>query len=174
MATVAEKIIASLPKNLFGPKAQAALRLIIAALSGERIHVYDSWHVSGGWKTLRSADGADDAFRALKAAGVPVVTGNDAPRGLYRGEKVHVYSGSHYNGRRRELHNTAGVSQAELIIEKTGIKILRGNDAPRGGELGKYISLPRRNLRIAAQITELYDELYASVRANSKWGTKND
>ena len=93
---------------------------------------------------------------------------------LYRGEKVHVYSGSHFNGRRRELHNTAGVSQAELIIEKTGIKILRGNDAPRGGELGKYISLPRRNLRIAAQLTELYDELYASVRANSKWGTKND
>lgn len=49
MATVAEKIIASLPKKL------------------------------SGWKTLRSADGADDAFRALKAAGVPVVTGNDAP-----------------------------------------------------------------------------------------------
>lgn len=93
---------------------------------------------------------------------------------LYRGERVHVYSGSHFNGRKRELHNTAGVSQAELIIEKTGIKIQRGNDAPRGGELGKYISLPRKNLRIAAQITELYDELYASVRASSKWGTKND
>lgn len=66
MATVAEKIIASLPKKISGPKAQAALRLIIAALSGERVHFYDSWHVSGGWKTLRSADGADDAFRALR------------------------------------------------------------------------------------------------------------
>lgn len=83
---------------------------------------------------------------------------------LYRGERVHVYSGSHYNGRRRELHNTAGVSQAELIIEKTGIKIQRGNDAPRGGELGKYISLPRRNLRIAAQVMVIFGEFYASVR----------
>ena len=79
--TIAEKIIASLPKKLSGPKAQAALVLIISALSGERVHFYDSWHVSGGWKTLRSADGADDAFRALRSAGVPVVTGNDAPRG---------------------------------------------------------------------------------------------
>ena len=79
MATVAEKIIASLPKKLSGPKAQAALRLIISALSGERVHVYDSWHVSGGWKTLRSADGADDAFRALKAAGVPRPAGTPAP-----------------------------------------------------------------------------------------------
>ena len=86
MATVAEKIIASLPKNLFGPKAQAALRRIISALSGERVHFYDAWHVSGGWKTLRSADGADDAFRALRSAGVPVVTGNDAPRGGKTGE----------------------------------------------------------------------------------------
>lgn len=83
---------------------------------------------------------------------------------LYRGEKVHVYSGSHFNGRRRELHNTAGVSQAEAIIEKTGIRIQRGNDAPRGGELGKYISLPRRNLRIAAQVMEIFRELYASAR----------
>ena len=103
---------------------------------------------------------------------------------LYRGEKVHVYSGSHFNGRKRELHNTAGVSQAELIIEKTGIRIQRGNDAPRGGELGKYIALPRKNLRIAAQIMEIFGELYASVRgypcslydeygrenSGSKWG----
>ena len=102
---------------------------------------------------------------------------------LYRGERVHVYSGSHFNGRKRELHNTAGVSQAEAIIEKTGIRIQRGNDAPRGGELGKYISLPRRNLRIAAQVMEIHGELYASVRGypcslydeygrekGSKWG----
>lgn len=81
MATVAEKIIASLPNKISGPKAQAALRIIIAALSGERVHFYDSWHISGGWKTLRSAEGTDDAFRALREAGVPVVTGNDAPRG---------------------------------------------------------------------------------------------
>ena len=86
MATIAEKIIASLPKKLSGPKAQAALVRIISALSGERVHFYDSWHVSGGWKTLRSADGADDAFRALRSAGVPVVTGNDAPRGGRTGE----------------------------------------------------------------------------------------
>lgn len=83
---------------------------------------------------------------------------------LYRGEKVHLYTGSHFNGRRRELHNTAGVSQAEAIIEKAGIKIQRGNDAPRGGELGKYISLPRRSLRIAAQLMVIHGELYASVR----------
>lgn len=102
---------------------------------------------------------------------------------LYRGEKVHVYSGSHFNGRRRELHNTAGVSQAEAIIEKAGIRIQRGNDAPRGGELGKYISLPRRNLRIAAQVMVIFRELYVSARGRecsfydeygrekgSKWG----
>lgn len=102
---------------------------------------------------------------------------------LYRGEKVHVYSGSHFNGRKRELHNTAGVSQAEIIIEKAGIRIQRGNDAPRGGELGKYISLPRKNLRIAAQVMVIFGELYASVRGypcrlydeygrekDSKWG----
>lgn len=83
---------------------------------------------------------------------------------LYRGEKVHVYSGAHFNGRRRELHNTAGVSQAEVIIEKAGIKIQWGNDAPRGGILGNYIELPRGNSRIAAQVMEIFGELYASVR----------
>ena len=103
MATIAEKIIASLPKKLSGPKAQAALRLIISALSGERVHVYDSWHVSGGWKTLRSADGADDAFRALKAAGVPVVTGNDAPRGGKTGEYFESRKNSRAAAALREL-----------------------------------------------------------------------
>ena len=73
---------------------------------------------------------------------------------LYRGEKVHVYSGSHFNGRRRELHNTAGVSQAEAIIEKTGIKIQRGNDAPRGGKTGEYFE-SRRNSRAAAALSAL-------------------
>ena len=86
MATVAEKITASLPKKLTGPKAQAALRVIIAALSGERVHFYDSWHASGGWKNLRSADGADDAYRALRSAGVPTITGNNDPRGGKTGE----------------------------------------------------------------------------------------
>lgn len=98
---------------------------------------------------------------------------------LYRGERVHVYSGSHFNGRKRELHNTAGVSQAEVIIEKAGIKIQWGNDAPRGGELGRYISLPRRNLRIAAQIMDVFRELYANTRGHEcsfydKWGRDND
>ena len=78
--TIAEKITAALPKKISGPKAQAALVCIITALSGERVHFYGGWHVSGGWMNLRSAPGADDAFRALKAAGVPVVTGNSAPR----------------------------------------------------------------------------------------------
>ena len=107
MTTVAEKITASLPKKLSGPKAQTALRVIIAALSGERVHFYDSWHVSGGWKTLRSADGADDAFRALRSAGVPTVTGNDAPRGGKCGE---------YFESRRNSRTAAALR--ELLVEE--------------------------------------------------------
>lgn len=103
MATIAEKIIASLPKKISGPKAQAALALIISALSGERVHFYDSWHVSGGWKTLRSADGADDAFRSLRSAGVPVVTGNDAPRGGKTGEYFESRKNSRAAAALREL-----------------------------------------------------------------------
>ena len=103
MATVTEKIISNLPKKLSGPKAQAALRVIIAALSGERVHFYDSWHVSGGWKTLRSADGTDDAFRALRSAGVPVVTGNDAPRGGKTGEYFESRRNSRTAATLREL-----------------------------------------------------------------------
>ena len=79
---------------------------------------------------------------------------------LYRGERVHEYSGAHFNGRRRELHNTAGFSQAELIIERAGIRVNQGNDAPRGGILGNYISLPRGNSRIAAQVMELFEKIH--------------
>lgn len=102
----AEKIIATLPKKLSGPKAQAALRLIIAALFGERVHFYDSWHVSGGWKTLRSAEGADDAFRSLRSAGVLVVMGNDAPRGGKTGE--------YFEARR---NSRAAVALRELLVK---------------------------------------------------------
>lgn len=79
---------------------------------------------------------------------------------LYRGERVHEYSGAHFNGRRRELHNTAGFSQAELIIERAGIRVNQGNDAPRGGILGNYISLSRGNSRIAAQVMELFEKIH--------------
>ena len=79
---------------------------------------------------------------------------------LYKGERVHAYSGSHFNGRKRELHNTAGFSQAELIIERAGISVIRGNDAPRGGILGSYISLSRGNSRIAAQVMELFEKIH--------------
>ena len=94
MATIAEKIIASLPKKL-------------SALSGERVHFYDSWHVSGGWKTLRSADGADDAFRSLRSAGVPTVIGNDAPRS----GKIGEYFESRRNSR-------AAAALRELLVEE--------------------------------------------------------
>ena len=33
---------------------------------------------------------------------------------LYRGERVHEYAGSHFDGRRRKLHNTAGFPCAAL------------------------------------------------------------
>lgn len=101
MATVAEKITASLPKKLSGPKAQAALRVIIAALSGERVHFF------GGWKTLTSAPGVDDAFRALRAAGVPTITGNDTPRGGKCGE---------YFESRRNSRTAAALR--ELLVEE--------------------------------------------------------
>ena len=79
---------------------------------------------------------------------------------LYRGERVHEYAGSHFDGRKRKLHNTAGFSQAELIIERAGIPVIRGNDAPRGGILGNYISLSRGNSRIAAQVMEIYEKIH--------------
>jgi len=79
---------------------------------------------------------------------------------LYRGERVHEYAGSHFDGRKRKLHNTAGFSQAELIIERAGIPVIRGNDAPRGGILGNYISLSRGNSRIASQVMEIYEKIH--------------
>ena len=79
---------------------------------------------------------------------------------LYRGERVHEYSGAHFNGRRRELHNTTGFSQAGLIIERAGIRVNQGNDAPRGGILGNYISLSRGNSRIAARVMELFEKIH--------------
>jgi hypothetical protein len=83
---------------------------------------------------------------------------------LYRGERVHEYAGSHFDGRKRKLHNTAGFSQAELIIERAGIQVIRGNDAPRGGILGNYISLSRGNSRIASQVMELYEKIHLEAR----------
>lgn len=83
---------------------------------------------------------------------------------LYRGERVHEYAGSHFDGRKRKLHNTAGFSQAELLIERAGIPVIRGNDAPRGGILGNYISLSRGNSRIAAQVMELYEKIHLEAR----------
>lgn len=79
---------------------------------------------------------------------------------LYRGERVHEYAGSHFDGRKRKLHNTAGFSQAELIIERAGIPVIRGNDAPRGSILGNYISLSRGNSRIASQVMELFEKIH--------------
>lgn len=107
MTTVAEKITASLPKKLSGPKAQTALRVIIAALSGERVHFFGGWNVSGGWKTLTSAPGVDDAFRALRDAGVPTITGNDAPGGGKCGE---------YFESRRNSRTAAALR--ELLVEE--------------------------------------------------------
>ena len=79
---------------------------------------------------------------------------------LYRGERVHEYTGSHFDGRKRKLHKAAGFSQAELIIGRAGIPVIRGNDAPRGGILGSYISLSRGNSRIAAQVMEIYEKIH--------------
>lgn len=79
---------------------------------------------------------------------------------LYRGERVHEYAGAHFDGRKRKLHNTAGFSQAELIIERAGLPVIRGNDAPRGGILGNYISLSRGNSRIASQVMEIYEKIH--------------
>lgn len=79
---------------------------------------------------------------------------------LYRGERVHRYSGAHFDGRKRTLHYTAGIAQAELVLSRAGIETVEGNDAPRGGILGSYIELPRGNSRIEAQIMALHNELH--------------
>ena len=97
----AEKITAALPKKLSGPKAQAALVCIVAALSGERVHFSDGWRVSGGWKNLVSVPGAWDAFGALRSAGVSLSEGNDAPRG---GE-----AGRYFVAARRNLRAAAAL-----------------------------------------------------------------
>lgn len=83
---------------------------------------------------------------------------------LYRGERVHEYAGSHFNGRRRKLHNTAGFPCAVRVLNAAGIDYEKGNDAPRGGILGNYISLSRGNSRIAAQVMELYEKIHLEAR----------
>lgn len=79
---------------------------------------------------------------------------------LYRGERVHEYAGSHFNGRRRKLHNTAGFPCAVRVLNAADIDYEEGNDAPRGGILGNYISLSRGNSRIAAQVMEIYEKIH--------------
>lgn len=89
---------------------------------------------------------------------------------LYRGERVHRYSGAHFDGRKRTLHYTAGIAQAELVLSRAGIATIEGNDAPRGGVLGSYIALPRGNSRIEAQIMELHNELHIKKYGRPAFG----
>lgn len=93
---------------------------------------------------------------------------------LYRGERVHRYSGAHFDGRKRKLHDTAGFNQAELVLSRAGIETVEGNDAPRGGVLGSYIALPRGNARIEAQIMALHNELHVRKYGRPAFGGTSD
>lgn len=65
---------------------------------------------------------------------------------LYRGERVHRYSGAHFDGRKRKLHYTAGISQAELVLSRAGIATIEGNDAPPGRYPRELHRTPPREL----------------------------
>lgn len=79
-----DRIIAALPKNK--EHRMNALDVIIAMARGESAHIYHGW--TNRFRRLTKATGVSCAIKTLDAAGVPYVSGNDAPRGGVLGECI--------------------------------------------------------------------------------------
>lgn len=74
-----DRIIAALPKNR--EHRMNALDVIIAMARGESAHIYHGW--TNKFRRLTNATGVSCAIKTPDAAGVPYVSGNDAPGAVF-------------------------------------------------------------------------------------------
>ena len=75
---------------------------------------------------------------------------------LVQGEKVHLYRG--WTNRYRTLINESGVLPVINAMDEAGMSYEYGNDAPRGGVLGKYI-YTRKNQKALSVIEAAIESL---------------
>lgn len=96
------RIVAALPAKLWDAPSLRPLCLGLAAFfNGEHLHMYDSWNVSGGWKSLRGIESSDRALAFVQKnfPNVRINYGNDAPRGGITGKYFHITQRNNRNYR---------------------------------------------------------------------------
>lgn len=97
------RIVSALPAKLWdAPSLRRPLCSGLAAFfNGEHLHMYDSWNVSGGWKSLRGIESSDRALAFLQKnfPNVRINYGNDAPRGGITGKYFHITQRNNRNYR---------------------------------------------------------------------------
>lgn len=91
--TKLSRVVAALPAKLWNaPNWEPLCSGLADFFNGEKIHIYDSWNVSGGWKSLRGVESASRALTFLNKEfpNIRINWGNDAPRGGITGKFFHI------------------------------------------------------------------------------------
>lgn len=88
---------------------------------------------------------------------------------LFSGHRVHIYEGWSKSGGRYKLMDATGVKIAKALLSEGEINYTYGNDAPRGGMPGQYMELPRRNARMVAELTGLFEDFLSQLAVKRKW-----
>ena len=96
------RIVAALPAKLWdAPSLRPLCSGLAAFFNGEHLHMYDSWNVSGGWKSLRGVESASRALAFINKEfpNIRINWGNDAPRGGITGKYFHITQRNNRNYR---------------------------------------------------------------------------
>ncbi len=68
-------------------------------------------------------------------------------------EKLYIYE-TKGTGRYRHIDTNSTTDYVIDLCNKLNLKMIRGNDAPRGGKLGEYIQIKRVNRQLIDKLQE--------------------
>lgn len=75
---------------------------------------------------------------------------------LFLGDRIYLHPyGWNICGKWKTLTNDRYSDNARIILIRTDIKYVKGNDAPRWGKQGEFIQLTRKNSKLASKLADL-------------------
>ena len=80
---------------------------------------------------------------------------------FFEGKKIRVNEGWKQSGGHSSLIANSEGRKVLKILKAVGVRVIFGNDAPRGGAIGQFFKCNRKNATASAFLRSLLDEVKA-------------